>query len=94
MKKTCRDCKNCSNSIRYCKMFDIYVEHMSMATYCKEFNTERDIEKVVHCKNCRNINKFGYCSYKRRCFDEIEIKKDRHCRSFSQKKRKYGKSKK
>lgn len=38
--------------------------------------------KKVKCRNCNNMNKYGWCMMKKRCYTEIEINTDRTCRSY------------
>lgn len=36
----------------------------------------------VKCRECGNMNKYGWCMMKKRCFNEIERNIERSCKSF------------
>lgn len=51
----------------------------------------KKLVKKVKCKECGNMNKYGWCMMKKRCFNETERNIEKSCRSFFQ--RKYRKKK-
>lgn len=38
--------------------------------------------KKVKCKDCNNMNKYGWCMMKKRCFNYIEVNTERQCKYF------------
>lgn len=48
---------------------------------------EKKQSTKVKCKECGNMNKYGWCMMKKRCFNEEERHIEKQCRYFF--KRKY-----
>lgn len=87
MKKT-KNCNKCifykKNSKKCNKYKMLVIETDIFALACKEY-TGIKIKKVK-CKDCINMNKYTWCSMKKRCFNEIERNKDRQCRYYFKRK--------
>ena len=81
----CKNCRNCIVNTNYCDKFKFSIVDLKMAEYCEKYKEHISIQKEVKCKNCGNINKFGYCYSKKCCIDEDERIKSRHCRSYKEK---------
>lgn len=76
--KSCRRCKNFNND--FCKTYNIRITDVLNATYCKNYNPNKTEKKSkVKCINCKNKNKYHYCSIKKRCFNFEERIKERQC---------------
>ena len=53
------------------------------AHYCSKYAEKRTIvEGTVHCSDCSQMNKYGYCQKKKKCIDKEDWSKDRKCISF------------
>lgn len=84
--KSCRRCKNYIESSSYCKIHNIKITDIFNATYCSSYNAKVKDKVNVKCVNCKNINKYNYCSIKKRCFNFEERIKERKCINFRSKK--------
>lgn len=83
MIRSCKKCKRYSKELRYCKQYEISIIDPTTATYCKSYSSEVHTKKNIKCCNCKNLNRYGYCSIKKRCFNEEEKYKARQCISFT-----------
>lgn len=91
--KSCRNCINYKkefNSNGYCLEFQFGIVDLLSATYCKNYKNKSDSEKKtsICCNWCKNMNKYGWCGYKKRCFNEAERNVKRRCKNFYHKKKK------
>lgn len=43
--------------------------------------------KKVKCKECNNMNKYGWCMMKKRCYTEAERNMERQCKYYFIRKR-------
>ena len=86
MIRSCNKCKKYNKLDKYCKEFKFNIVDTTSATYCKKYNSEVHIKKKIRCANCKNLNRYGYCYEKKRCFNEEEKYKTRQCINFRYKK--------
>ena len=79
--KDCKTCYHYKKSITKCNKFKMNVTDSNVfALCCKEYS-KKTITKV-QCRSCINMNKYGWCNMKRRCFNDEERNKDRQCRFY------------
>lgn len=83
--KSCRRCKEFNKSLNNCKIHNIKIDDVLIATYCSKYNSTVKVKEKVKCVNCKNINKYNYCYSKNRCFNFEERTKERQCISFQNK---------
>jgi hypothetical protein len=82
------DCKKCfyyNKQYKKCLRFKCDISDTEIfGSVCKEFT--KVLTKKVKCINCGNINKYGYCLVKKRCFEFEDRVKEKQCRSYFKKK--------
>lgn len=84
MRRSCINCKNYSYENRYCKEKETNIIDKTGATYCEKYEERRKLESgTVKCCKCNNLNKYGWCREKKRCFNEEEREKERKCIKFA-----------
>lgn len=80
--KSCRNCQKYKLDDDVCKLHGNIIDK-TIATYCSKYSDRRHIAKgKVKCVNCSEMNKYGWCNNKRRCFTEEERFKERTCSKF------------
>ncbi len=86
--KDCKQCYHYKKSQTKCIKFKMNVTDTNIfAMCCKEYS--KKVKKVVSCKDCINMNKYGWCATKRICMNDEQKFRDRQCRFyFKRKKRK------
>ena len=90
MRKSCKNCRNYNWGEGYCLEKQAKIIDKTAASYCKSYYEKRNLPKgEVKCVKCININKYGWCCVKRKCFDETERIKTRRCINFKEKKSKF-----
>lgn len=81
--KSCRNCKNYIIKETYCTSFKMRIIDPLCATVCKNYYDKSKLQKTkVQCKNCKNLNKYNWCLYKKVCLNDTEKYRDRSCRNF------------
>lgn len=80
--KTCKKCFNYNKDIKYCSKFERYIVDTLSANVCKYYKGKILELKKAKCINCKNLNKYNYCYYKKRCFDFEERIKERRCSKY------------
>ena len=83
--KNCNQCYYYKKTKRECKKFEMQVTDTEVFGMCCKEYSKKVIVKV-QCKNCCNMNKYGWCMIKKRCFNEEEVHKDRQCRHYFKRK--------
>ena len=95
MRKSCKNCRNYRVGDQYCKENNIQIIDKMGATYCTQYKEKRKVPKGnVKCIYCANMNKYGWCIEKKKCFNEDEKEQERQCVKFRQRKKKQQKNKK
>lgn len=90
MAKSCKNCRHYSLDSGYCYEKDTTIIDKMGATYCKTYKEKRKLPRGdVKCIYCANLNKYNWCSVKKRCFDETEKEKLRQCIKFKGKKKRF-----
>lgn len=84
-----RSCKNCKKYTKeICSKYNIRIIDKINAQYCKFYEEKRNIKQKIKCCWCKNLNKYLWCSHKKRCLNDTEIEKERTCVSFYKKNKK------
>lgn len=88
-----RSCKNCKGyeAARgkiykgFCKSYGrIKILQTLQAQYCEDYQEKRELPKgEIKCCNCKRINEYGWCTKKKRCFNEKEREQERTCINYS-----------
>lgn len=83
--KSCNKCENFNKECKYCYIFKTNIIDPLSANVCSRYDSKAKRKEKVKCVNCKNINKYNYCSYKRRCFNFEERIKERQCINYKKK---------
>ena len=80
--KSCKNCKNYDLDYKYCFAFHIKIIDDVSAEVCKFYKEKKKVPENIKCVNCMNLNKYGYCSVKKKCKNEDEKFKEHKCSQF------------
>lgn len=86
--KDCKQCYHYKKTKETCNKFKMIVTDSNVfALCCKEYS--KKAKAKVSCKDCINMNKYGWCAIKRICMNDEQKYRERQCRNyFKRKKRK------
>ena len=90
--KSCKKCFYYNNEFKRCTKFKCDIsDSIVFGSACKEYSEIK--QNKVKCITCINMNKYGYCLIKKKCFTFEEKVKERKCRAFHKKNYKFKKKK-
>lgn len=82
-----KSCKCCENHQKngFCRIHHIFITDKLQAQYCKKYkyiNIKKITEELVTCTECSRLNKYGYCTEKKRYIKDYEWNKKQNCICF------------
>ena len=83
--KNCNKCYYYRKTKKECKKFIMQVTDPEIfGMCCKSYSELKDVK--VKCKDCKCMNKYGWCNVRKICMNEEERFKNRKCRSYFKRK--------
>lgn len=81
--KSCNHCTNYEAGTFSCGSHGLHITDKTQATYCGHYIESRQLfAGVAQCCRCSNMNRYGYCYSRKKCFSEEERKAERKCAGF------------